>query len=59
MQNSSSDPKKLSVRADTADAGDSREKPLWHAPVLQRLNVDLTAAGLHSHAAVDAQHARS
>lgn len=44
MQDNSSDPKKGDFRDNPADAGHSQEKQLWHAPVLQRLDVSLLTA---------------
>jgi hypothetical protein len=48
----SSDPKKISIRDNTADAGHPEEKQLWHAPVLQLLDVSLlTATHVNRHRA--------
>jgi hypothetical protein len=44
MQDNISDPKKRDFRDNAADAGHSQEKQLWHAPVLQRLDVSLLTA---------------
>jgi hypothetical protein len=59
MQHDSSDPKNPGIRDNTADAGQSQEKQLWHAPVLQRLDTDLTAAGAIKKAGKDSNHNRS
>ena len=43
MQDGSSDPKQLGIGNNAADAGQSQEEqPLWHAPVLHRMDIDLT-----------------
>jgi len=44
MQDGSSDPKKSIIRDDVANAGQPQGKQLWHAPVLQRLDVSLLTA---------------
>lgn len=44
MQDSSSDPKKPNIGDDTANVDQPQSKQLWHAPVLQRLDVSLLTA---------------
>jgi hypothetical protein len=60
MQDSRTDPKKPGIRDNTSDAGHSQEKQLWHTPVLQRLDTDLTASGANKvMQKMDSNHNRS
>jgi hypothetical protein len=44
MQDRNSDPKMPRIQGHTAEADQAQEKQLWHAPVLQRLDVSLLTA---------------
>ena len=59
MQDDTFSLKKPGIRDNKAPAGGSEEKQPWHAPVLRRLDVELTAFSARHSGRVDGYLGRS